>query len=75
VLISDSIFQSVENISVQKYRVIDTKLKKLDVIQTNKKDEKNFFARVVSTNSQFTNAEITLLSKGLKYNPHHKPRD
>jgi hypothetical protein len=73
-IISDSIHHSLRKVSEHKYQVINKKLQKLDITQPNTHKEKlQFYPQVVNnTNIQFTNAEITLLNKGLKYKLHHK---
>jgi hypothetical protein len=51
------------------------KMHNLTKIQTEDTRTQNY-ARVVSTtNTYFTQEEIQLLNKGLKYNLHHKPKN
>jgi hypothetical protein len=57
-----------------KYKSLDAKISKLAHTQIQKPDNQTeFYPRVVNqTNIIFTNKEMTLLNKGLKYNVKHK---
>ena len=58
----------------KKYKKLDTKINKLSLTQTKTpRHTRNFFPRVVNdTNIPFTEQEMALLHKGLKYNLHAK---
>jgi hypothetical protein len=60
-----------------KYNNINKKLDKLKGNGVENKQQHNhtFYKRVCNlSNTIFTNNEMTLLNKGLKYNLHHKPK-
>jgi hypothetical protein len=54
----------------EKYKIINNKLRKHTTqLQTNNKKENTFYKRTENlTNLTFTEAEMELLKKGLKYN-------
>ena len=54
----------------KKYKSLDTKINKLVQTQTNNPNTNiQFYPRVINkTNISFTDDELTLLNKGLKYN-------
>jgi hypothetical protein len=57
-----------------KYKSIEHKLNKLTLKQTEKPNNNtHFYPRVINeTDIEFSNEEMTLLNKGLKYNLRHK---
>jgi hypothetical protein len=74
----DFILPSINNdlnlIMESKYKHLNQKIKKLTKSQTDKpRTNSRFYPRVVNkTNISFTNEEMALLNKGLKYSLHHK---
>jgi hypothetical protein len=60
-----------------KYMTSDKKLRKLTIVQTMTPQEKHtFHPRVINnTNIPFSNSEMALLQKGLKYNLHTKKKN
>jgi hypothetical protein len=76
-LIDESVRDRINLISEKKYETIRKKLKQLESTQSNNpKHQKKFYPRVVNqTNIDFTNDEMTLLNKGLKYNLSHKNKN
>ena len=68
--IQNSIQQSINTDMEKKYKVMDEKIKKLTQSQSQKPPNgKQFYPRVVNkTNIIFTDGEMELLNKGLKYN-------
>jgi len=72
--IVDCIHESINQELEKKYKPIEEKLKNLVHTQTKTLDCKsNFYPRVINkTDLTFTNDELTLLNKGLKYNLNHK---
>jgi len=72
--IMDSILVTVNHEADKKYKTINTKLNQLMKAQTNNLDfQKQFYPRVINnTNITFTNDEMSLLNKGLKYSLGHK---
>jgi hypothetical protein len=72
--IQDTIEPKLNKLISEKYERLGTKLQKLAQEQTvTPKTHHNFYPRVVNKSSiTFTNDEITLLNKGLKYNLHRK---
>jgi hypothetical protein len=75
--IMDSILTTINQETYKKYKIINAKLNQLSKTQTNNPNfHKQFYPRVINnTNITFTNDEILLLNKGLKYNLRHKNRD
>jgi hypothetical protein len=59
-----------------KYKHLEQKIEKLSKSQTNKpRPRHRFYPRVINkTNISFTNEEMKLLNKGLKYSLHHKDK-
>jgi hypothetical protein len=76
-LIAESIGEKINLESEKKYETIKSELKQLETTQRNNpKHQKQFYPRVVNqTNIDFTNEELTLLNKGLKYNLGHKNKN
>jgi hypothetical protein len=72
--IMDHILITVNQEADKKYKIINAKLNQLTKTQTNNPDfYKQFYPRVINnTNITFTNDEMSLLNKGLKYNLGHK---
>ena len=72
--IMESILVTVNQEANKKYKTINTKLNQLMKTQTNNLDfQKQFYPRVINNTSiTFTNDEMSLLNKGLKYNLGHK---
>jgi hypothetical protein len=68
--ILDSIHESINQEIEKKYKAIDMKLCKLMKTQTKDPDcQGQFYSWVINkTNIEFTNDELSLLNKGLKYN-------
>ena len=60
-----------------KYRTIDNKIKKLSKVQTQSNELQKLFYPPVDnrTDTEFSGNELTLLSKGLKYNLSFKPKN
>jgi hypothetical protein len=73
-IILHSILDATNHDLVKKYRTIDIKLKKLEKTQgSNHEFQEQFYLRVVSkTDIIFSNDELSLLKKGLKYNLSNK---
>jgi hypothetical protein len=59
---------------VKKYKSLDDKLNKLTLTQNNKPNPNiQFYPRVINeTEIIFSNEEMNMLNKGLKYNLSHK---
>jgi hypothetical protein len=72
--IQDSIQNSLNAEIEKKYKTIDDKIKEMVLIQTENPDTKvQFYRRVINrTDIVFTDEEMTLLNKGLKYNLSYK---
>jgi hypothetical protein len=76
-IIAQNIDNTLENLMKIKYNNINKKLEKLKGNNIGNKQQHNhtFYQRVYNlSNTTFTNDEIALLSKGLKYNLHYKPK-
>jgi hypothetical protein len=59
-----------------RYEKLDQKLRKLKDTQKTVPKENTFYPRVINkTNITFTDDELNLLGKGLKYNIWHKPKN
>jgi len=69
-IILSSIHESLNYEMEKKYKSLDTKINKLVQTQTNNPNTNiQFYPRVINkTNISFTDDELTLLNKGLKYN-------
>jgi hypothetical protein len=76
-LIHESVIEKINVESEKKYETIIKKRKQLEATQSkNPKQQKKFYPRVVNkTNIDFTNEEMTVLNKGLKYNLSHKNKN
>ena len=72
--ISHTIESKLQNEIQKKYQNLDKKLKRLSQAQTIQPELKHeSYPRVINnTNIPFTQSEMTLLQKGLKYNLHTK---
>jgi hypothetical protein len=73
-IIQDSILESINIIMEKKYKSLDDKLNKLALKQNNKSNTNiQFYPRVINeTEIIFSNEEMNMLNKGLKYNLSHK---
>jgi hypothetical protein len=75
-IISQNITQKLEQEMQRKYKTIHNKIKKKLTNKTQVNQTKHAFYKRIEklTNVTFTDAEIQLLDKGLKYNLHGKPK-
>jgi len=73
-IIQESILESINKEMEKKYKVLEDKLKKLTLKQSKKPNTNTqFYPRVINeTKIEFSNKEIAMLNKGLKYNLSHK---
>jgi hypothetical protein len=73
-IIQESILESINMEMEMKYRSLEEKLNKLILKQNNKPNfNTQFYPRVMNeTEIEFSNEEMTMLNKGLKYNLSHK---
>jgi hypothetical protein len=76
-LIHNTLERTLQRDLQTKYKKLDTKINKLTETQTRTPHKTHtFYPRVVNkSNIPFTEAEMTLLQKGLKYNLHTKRND
>ena len=77
-IILDSIYESINQELERKYKTVEEKNKK-NLVHTQTKNlnyKGNFYPHVINeTDITFTNNELTLLNKGLKYNLNHKHKN
>ena len=75
--IQHTIENKIQKEAQKKYHKLDKKIEKLIQSQTTKPlDKQDFYPRVVNnTDIHFSNNEMTLLQKGLKYNLHTKQKN
>jgi hypothetical protein len=68
--VHESIIQKINTEMERKYKIMDEKISRLTQTQTcNPKTDINFYPRVVNkTSIEFSDQEMELLNKGLKYN-------
>jgi hypothetical protein len=75
--ILDSILEVTNHELEKKYRTTGMKFKKLEKTQSNNHDfQEQFYPRVINkTDIIFSNEELSLLNKGLKYNLSYNTRN